>query len=69
MSGWWYEQLRLLEETDPDSKKIITKEYDELLLKNNKKRQDQRTNTLRNTAYMAIHLDILHILHYHPGFR
>jgi len=26
--------LRLLEETDPDSKKIITKEYDELYLKN-----------------------------------
>lgn len=34
---WWYEQLRLLEAADPKSKKLITKEYQELYQKKEKR--------------------------------
>jgi hypothetical protein len=30
--AWWYWQLRLLEDSDPQSNKLITKEYQELYL-------------------------------------
>ena len=32
LMGWWYEQLRSLEATLPNSRKLVTKEYQDLFV-------------------------------------
>jgi len=63
--GWWYEQLRALEDAMSESNKLITREYDELYLKKQGKvrigltRYETRLTWLFTVLYVAFCLSLL----------
>lgn len=69
--GWWYQQIRLLEENDSQSNKLITKEYQELYSKNKHNapigltRYETALTWLFTTIYFVFCLIILASLVFH----
>lgn len=66
--GWWYEQLRGLEEAMPESNKLLTREYQVLYLEERGKtrigltRYETRLTWLFTVLYAAFGLAILTVL-------
>lgn len=66
--GWWYQQLRILEEVIPNSSQLITKEYQELYLKKHNRapigltRYETQLTWLFTTIYVVFGCAILILL-------
>ncbi len=69
--NWWYEQLRVLEAANPNSKKLLTKEYEELYMKKDRKpvvgltRYETQLTWLFTMIYLFFGLAIIIALLFH----